>query len=156
MPAIRLSWMFAAALALAAPAAMAAAAKAPAKSAPQSAAHSAPKSTYDINAPIPAEVSVLQGDNGYEFQSDFGHEFYTYDRDEKNKSHCVDACAEVWAPVRARDKAEPMGQWTLVDRGGGYMQWAYKGQPIYVNVPQVVTKEDPKLHNDGHWHVLVP
>lgn len=145
MPAMKLLWMAAVGLALATPAIAAA-----------PAAKSPPKSTYDINQPIPAEISVLQGDNGYEFQSDFGHEFYTYDRDEKNKSHCVDACAEVWSPVRARDKAEPMGDWTLVDRGGGYMQWAYKGKPIYVNVPQVVTQEDPKLHNDGHWHVLVP
>lgn len=146
MSVIKMSWVVAAALMLSAPAALAAAAK----------SQGAQKSTYDINAPIPAEVSVLEGDNGYEFQSDFGHEFYTYDRDEKNKSHCVDACAEVWSPVRARDKAEPMGDWTLVDRGSGYIQWAYKGKPIYVNVPQVVSQADPKLDNDGHWHVLVP
>lgn len=126
-------------------------------SAALAAAPAKPKQDYDINAPIPAEVSVLEGDNGmYEFQSDFGHEFYTYDKDEKTKSHCVDACAETWSPVRARDNAEPMGDWTLVDRGGGYKQWAYKGMPIYVNVPQVVSQEDPKLHNDGHWHILVP
>ena len=116
-----------------------------------------PALAYNVNDPIPVEISVLQGDNGkYEFQSDFGHEFYTYDKDGKDKSNCVDACAEIWAPVRARAGATKMGDWTLVDRGAGYMQWAYKGKPVYMSVPQVVSQEDPKLHNDGHWHVLVP
>ena len=50
----------------------------------------------------------------------------TYDKDSKNKSACDDKCAETWAPVKAHDKATNMGDWTLVDRGKGYMQWAYK------------------------------
>ena len=112
---------------------------------------------FNVDAPMPVEISILQGNNGkYEFQSDFGHEFYTYDKDGKNKSNCDDTCAEVWAPVKARDGAKNMGDWTLVDRGKGYMQWSYKGKPIYMSVPQVVSNEDPKLHNDGHWHLLVP
>ena len=120
-------------------------------------AFAVPAYAYNINDPIPVEISILKGDDGkYEFQSDFGHEFYTYDKDGKNKSNCIDACAEIWAPVKARDGAKNMGDWTLVDRGGNYMQWSYKGKPIYMSVPQVVSSEDPKLHNDGHWHLLKP
>jgi hypothetical protein len=117
----------------------------------------APALAFNIDDPIPVEISILKGDDGkYEFRSDFGHEFYTYDKDGKNKSACDDACAEIWAPVKARDGAKNMGEWSLIDRGKGYMQWAFQGKPVYMSVPQVVSNEDPKLHNDGHWHVLVP
>ena len=106
--------------------------------------------------PVPAEVSAMEENGKLSFQNDFGHPFYINDRDSKTKSVCDDKCAETWAPVRARDGATPMGQWTLLDRGKGYMQWVYKGHPIYSNVPQVVSNSDPELNNDGHWHVLTP
>ena len=99
---------------------------------------------------------MVADDGVVQFESDFGHSFYTYDKDQRTKSLCVDTCIDVWAPVRARDGSAPMGDWTLLDRGGGYMQWVYKGKPIYMNVPQVVSNADPELSNDGHWHVLKP
>jgi predicted lipoprotein with Yx(FWY)xxD motif len=115
-----------------------------------------PAFAFSVNDPMPGEVSVIEDNGKWIFQSDFGHPFYTYDKDTKTHSACDAKCAETWAPVRAHDKAMPMGDWTLVDRGGGYMQWAYKGKPIYMNVPQVVSQSDPELNNDGHWHMLTP
>ena len=115
------------------------------------------KDVSPADQPVPAEVSEMEDGNGkIKFQNDFGHPFYINDRDTKTKSVCDDACSETWAPVRAHNNAQPMGNWTLLDRGKGYMQWVYKGKPIYSNVPQVVTGSDPELNNDGHWHVLVP
>ena len=116
----------------------------------------APAFAFSVNDPMPGEVSVIEDNGKWLFQNDYGTSFYTYDKDSKTKSACDDKCAETWAPVKAHDKATSMGDWTLVDRGGGYMQWAYKGHPIYINVPQVVSKSDPELNNDGHWHVLKP
>src|SRR4051812_14232120 len=95
----------------------------------------APAFAFSVNDPMPGEVSVLEDNGKYIFQNDYGTSFYTYDKDTKDKSACDDKCAETWAPVKAHDKATKMGDWTLVDRGKGYMQWAYKGKPIYVNVP---------------------
>jgi predicted lipoprotein with Yx(FWY)xxD motif len=115
-----------------------------------------PAFAFSVNDPVPGEVSLVEDGGKWQFESEFGHAFYTYDKDSKTHSACDSKCAETWAPVRAHDKATPMGDWTLVDRGGGYMQWAYKGKPIYMNVPQVVSQADPELNNDGHWHMLVP
>jgi predicted lipoprotein with Yx(FWY)xxD motif len=116
----------------------------------------APAFAFNPNDPMPGEVSVIEDNGKWIFQNDFGTSFWTYDKDTKTKSACDDTCAETWAPVKAHDKAAVMKDWSLVDRGKGYMQWAYKGHPIYINVPQVVTKSDPELNNDGHWHVLKP
>jgi predicted lipoprotein with Yx(FWY)xxD motif len=103
---------------------------------------------------VPAEVSLIEGDGGaFSFQNDFGKSFYTYDKDEKNKSNCIDACTESWAPVKARDFAKPMGDWTLVQRPEGYWQWAYKGRPIYSSITEVV-HGSVTLGKD--WHVLKP
>ncbi len=104
---------------------------------------------------VPVEVSVIQQDDGsFIFQNDFGKPFYTYDRDSKGKSACDGACLETWSPVRAHEGAKAMGDWTLVDRGKGYMQWAYKGAPIYNNIPDVTgIGPDGK---DRHWQVLKP
>jgi predicted lipoprotein with Yx(FWY)xxD motif len=103
---------------------------------------------------VPAEVSLLEGENGtYTFQNDFGKSFYIYDKDEKGKSHCLDACTESWAPVKARDFAKPMGDWTLVQRPEGYYQWAYKGKPIYSSITEVV---HGAVTLPKEWHVLTP
>ena len=44
---------------------------------------------------------------------------------------CVDRCLETWTPLAAPLAAMPSGDWTLVRRPGGGMQWAHKGQTLY-------------------------
>ena len=85
-----------------------------------------------------------------------GLTLYTFDRDASGKSNCNGVCATNWPPLMAGADAKASGDWTIVTRDDGAKQWAYKGKPIYMSVPQVVSGDDPKLHNDGHWHVLVP
>ena len=109
--------------------------------------------------PVPAEVTMFadeQAPRGFSFQSSFGFPFYVSDADTKDKSNCVDACVETWAPLKARDDATPMSKdWTLVSRPEGYKQWAWHGQPIYLNMTQVLggTLTLPK---DSPWHPLIP
>lgn len=107
---------------------------------------------------IPVEISLFEdrdenGNKVYKFGTDTGHSFYTRDADEPGKSTCTDECKEDWSPVRARAGAEPEGEWTLFDRGNGYMQWMYKGQPVYQNVAQALG-QDPEI--PPGWQVLEP
>lgn len=44
------------------------------------------------------------------------------------------SCVEVWPPVIAAEGAEPVGDWKLVERSDGSMQWAYDGYPMYVSI----------------------
>ena len=104
---------------------------------------------------IPAEISLVQEDGGFAFQSDLAAPFYTYDRDEVGKSNCTGECAETWWPVRAKSESRPSGPWTLITREDGRAQWAYKGQPIYLYLhDQSGTKAGDDI--DGEWHVLTP
>lgn len=95
---------------------------------------------------IPVEISLFEdrdkaGKKIYRFATENGHPFFTRDKDEPNKSTCTDECKEDWSPVRARATAKPEGEWTLFDRGNGYMQWVYKGKPVYQNVAQAIGME---------------
>ena len=92
----------------------------------------------------------------YVFQNDYGTSFYTYDKDSKNKSACDDKCAETWAPVKAHDKATAMGDWTLVDRGKGYMQWAYKGKPLYYFSDDTKPGDTMGQNAGKAWFVVQP
>lgn len=61
-----------------------------------------------------------------------GKPLYTFVMDTmKGMSHCTGACATAWPPLVADAKAKPMGDWTLVPRGGGVQQWALKDKPLY-------------------------
>jgi predicted lipoprotein with Yx(FWY)xxD motif len=115
-----------------------------------------PAFAFSVNDPVPGEVSLVEDGGKWQFESEFGHEYHHYHMYTNTPPAFDPNLPEPGAPFRPHDKATPMGDWTLVDRGGGYMQWAYKGKPIYMNVPQVVSQADPELNNDGHWHMLVP
>jgi predicted lipoprotein with Yx(FWY)xxD motif len=45
---------------------------------------------------------------------------------------CVGECAKIWLPLKASPDAKPSGDWSLVARDDGAMQWAYKGWPLYI------------------------
>ncbi|MYA37741.1 MAG: hypothetical protein F4030_12465 [Gammaproteobacteria bacterium] len=44
------------------------------------------------------------------------------------------SCTDLWPPVLAGDDAEPMGEWTIVERRDGSRQWAFDEQPLYTSV----------------------
>ena len=106
-----------------------------------------PASAQDgVPAFIPGEVSVFEerdpsGKKYYKFSTENGHPFYIRDKDEPGKSTCTDECKEDWSPVRARANAKAEAEWSLFDRGNGYMQWVYKGKPVYQNVAQAIGQE---------------
>lgn len=84
-----------------------------------------------------------------------GMTLYTFDKDTPvpGKSMCSGACAENWPPLMAPTDAKPMGDWTVVKRDDGSMQWASGGKPLYT------FKNDKKagdMTGDGKggvWHV---
>lgn len=60
-----------------------------------------------------------------------GMTLYTYDRDTVGTSACVGPCAVNWPPMYAPDGTQASGDWSIVRRADGRLQWAYKGQPLY-------------------------
>ncbi|MBE7183997.1 MAG: hypothetical protein INR68_06285 [Methylobacterium mesophilicum] len=60
-----------------------------------------------------------------------GMTLYTFDKDKKGMSACYDDCAKKWPPLAAAEGAKEMGEFTLVKRKDGTMQWAHEGMPLY-------------------------
>lgn len=85
--------------------------------------------------PLAAQAgTVMQGssDKGPVLTDERGMTLYTFDKDETGKSACTDACAQNWPPLLADKGAKAMGDYSLVPRADGAMQWAYRGKPLYL------------------------
>ena len=83
-----------------------------------------------------------------------GMTLYTYDKDEKGMSNCVDQCAVNWPPAMATASDKPAGDLTIIKRPDGTMQWADDGKPLYTFIkdkkPGDVTGDNLK----DVWHVV--
>jgi predicted lipoprotein with Yx(FWY)xxD motif len=82
-----------------------------------------------------------------------GMTLYTYDKDSPGKSNCNDICATFWPPVIAGDDAKPTGDFTIITRGSGSKQWAYKGMPLYTYLEDSQPGDISGDGDDGVWHV---
>jgi|SRR5215470_18191067 len=61
-----------------------------------------------------------------------GMTLYTFDRDPRGKSACDAKCTANWQPLAATAAAKGVGDYSVVPRGDGRKQWAYKGKPLYL------------------------
>lgn len=77
---------------------------------------------------------------------------------------CLGECLEEFAPLSAAPDAQPWGDWTVVDRGDGTMQWAYRSYPLYRykadQAPGDAVAHDMYELTDGRtglfWRVALP
>jgi len=110
---------------------------------------------FDAALPYPAEVALSEvGDKGYVFVRFPGAQrLYTYDQDRAGRSFCNEGCDSAHPPVLAPADAKPLGDWTVIRRDNGQMQWTYRGHPVYT-----LFHDAPNApHGDGEggvWHIL--
>ena len=86
-----------------------------------------------------------------------GMTLYTFAKDSAGKSMCNDKCAANWPPLMAEAGDKSMGDWTVIKRDDGSMQWAYEGMPLYTFVMDKKAGDmtgDGKM--DGAWKVAKP
>ncbi|MHC8302646.1 COG4315 family predicted lipoprotein [Pseudomonas sp. ZS1P83] len=83
-----------------------------------------------------------------------GMTVYTFDKDAGGKSMCNDDCAKNWPPMMAPAGAKAEGEWSVIKRDDGKMQYAYDGKPLYT----FMKDEKPgEMKGDGMkavWHVM--
>jgi predicted lipoprotein with Yx(FWY)xxD motif len=73
--------------------------------------------------------------------------------DRDGRSLCNGGCANAWAPVLAPASARALGQWSVIRRDDGKLQWAYRGHPVYSLLDD--TPNHPKGDGKaGVWHLL--
>ena len=82
---------------------------------------------------------------------------YTFDKDMGGKSMCHGPCAANWPALMAASGSAASGDWTMVTRDDGTMQWAYKGKPLYTfakdTKPGDITGDG---FLNGAWHIAKP
>ncbi|MGB6243294.1 MAG: hypothetical protein WBF69_12530 [Castellaniella sp.] len=80
---------------------------------------------------LPALAAPPKITNG-RIVDEHGMTLYVFDKDgATGKSMCTDGCATNWPPAVADSHDKASGDWTIIKRGDGAMQWAYKGRPLY-------------------------
>ena len=108
------------------------------------------------DAPLPAEISLVQENGALKLRDDNGRSLYVYERDPVGTSVCIDQCAREWPPVAAPQDAHQIGDWTPVRRKDGSLQWAYKGKPVYTFRGDTETGQTNGAGIGGLWRLLAP
>lgn len=105
-----------------------------------------------------AEDPAMQADSsmGKIYTDANGMTLYTFDKDEGGVSACYEQCAVNWPPLMAAEGAVAGGDWTLVERTDGTMQWAYDGKPLYTFIQDMAAGDvTGEGKGDGTWHVAM-
>jgi len=92
--------------------------------------------------------SILTGSNGMTL--------YFEDTDTVGKSVCNGPCATNWPPLTAAADAKPVGDFSIITRDDGTLQWAYKGKPLYFWKNDKQPGDTTGDGVAGRWHVGQP
>lgn len=60
-----------------------------------------------------------------------GFSLYIFENDMPGISNCYDNCAEIWPPLYATEQAQAEGDFSIIEREDGSLQWAFKNYPLY-------------------------
>ena len=110
---------------------------------------------FDEALPYPTEVALSEeGDKGYVFRRfPGGQRLYTYDLDRAGRSFCNEGCESARPPILAPAGSKPLGDWTVIRRDNGLLQWSYRGQPVYSMFHDAPNA--PRGDGEGGvWHIL--
>lgn len=101
----------------------------------------------------PVGIMMMDTSAGMVLTDAAGMSLYTFDKDEPSKSNCYDKCAVNWPPLLAADGAEPVGDWTIIDRTDNTKMWAYHGQPLYLWIKDTKPGDVTGDGVGGVWHL---
>lgn len=77
---------------------------------------------------LPPGFTVASSYRGRVLRTERGFSVYA---PERAAFVCDAACLQLWQPVPAPASARPRGDWKLVTRDTGELQWSFRGKPLY-------------------------
>jgi predicted lipoprotein with Yx(FWY)xxD motif len=83
-----------------------------------------------------------------------GRGLYNYGGDDPGKSNCSGQCILLWPPIVADAGAQPRGDFSLVQRDDGRMQWAWRGRPLYRWLSDTKRGDAGGDGVNGMWHLV--
>jgi predicted lipoprotein with Yx(FWY)xxD motif len=106
----------------------------------------------EVNRPYPEKFDLIQESEGFTYRlGQSGSALYLSSEDPPGKSICNDDCARQWIPVGADAGAPPIGNWNIIVRRDGQLQWAFKNQPVYVRASD---QSDRGPSQSGTFHLF--
>lgn len=118
--------------------------------------HSAMDGQMEISLPETAEINLSRVGTGTLMTDANGMTLYTYARDRSGQSNCTGGCSSIWPPLTADPDATPTGEFSLVQRSDGSVQWAYKNKPLYTWVSDQKPGDTTGDGVGGTWKVARP
>jgi len=82
-----------------------------------------------------------------------GRTLYIFDKDAPGKSNCSGGCLTAWPAFAAKDSAQAVGDFTLLE-ANGVKQWAVKGKPLYYFAGDNKVGERNGENSGGVWHTV--
>lgn len=101
----------------------------------------------------PPEASVGKVDTRFVLTDYRGHVLYSFIRDGKTAA-CKAECLEIWPPLLASALAQPVGEWTPVDRPDGIRQWSWRGRLLYTFSEDVAPADSKGADVGGVWKLV--
>jgi predicted lipoprotein with Yx(FWY)xxD motif len=98
---------------------------------------------------------MIQEGRAYVLRSNENLPLYTFDKDARGRSNCIGACEALWPPLIASAGSTPVGEWSLVKRSDGKLQWAWRGKPVYTHAKDSFDKPTGDGAG-GAWHLIRP
>jgi predicted lipoprotein with Yx(FWY)xxD motif len=103
-----------------------------------------------------APAAIADTAKGKALVNSDGMTLYTFDNDSKGKSNCNGQCANLWLPLIATTDDSASGDYSLITRGDGRKQWAYKGKPLYSWSKDSKPGDTTGDGVNSVWHIAVP
>jgi len=106
----------------------------------------------------PDGITVVHRPDGIVFGNAEGLTLYVFDEDAETpgQSSCYTErhCERRWPPLVAPSRDAGVGQWSVIERRDGTLQWAYQGSPVYISsedrTPGVMSGDNARQT----WHAL--
>ncbi len=110
-----------------------------------------------IAVPFGIKVDEVDGVGGIAFTDATGLPLYTFAGDaERDKTSCTKgACPNHWHPVLAAQMARGVGNFSVVAREDGVVQWAHKGKPLYTFDGDTEPGDAAGSSVDKRWNVVM-
>lgn len=101
-------------------------------------------------------ITTADTDKGKALVDGKGMTLYVFDKDTAGVSNCYKDCEALWPIMKAGSADKPQGEFTIITRTNGDLQWAYMGKPLYHWVKDTKPGDTTGDGVKGVWHVAKP
>jgi len=103
---------------------------------------------------VPAAMGAPAGmPNGYLINQD-GRTLYFYVMDSHITSNCEGDCAVKWPPLRASASDVGVGNYDIMRRRDGQLQWAWRRHPLYLYSGDTKPGDETGDGFGDKWHIV--